>query len=165
MPAKTDLGTLNCSLARALGIVGDGWSLLILRDAFLGRSRFGEFQASLGVAKNILADRLERLVAGGVLERQGVAARPLYQLTARGQDLLPALIALMQWGDKWLSEDGPPMLLADADGRKVLPVEARTGAGVLAPAALRVRPGKGANARTRAFLDERSAVASVKAGR
>ena len=89
MPGKTDLSELNCSLARTLEIVGDWWTLLIIRDAFLGVRRFGDFQRSLGIAKNILATRLERLCEGGILERGGPERRPLYQLTERGAGWCP----------------------------------------------------------------------------
>ena len=151
MPQKTDLSTFNCSLARALGLVGDGWCLLILRDAFLGLSRFGEFERSLGLAKNILADRLDRLVAGGVLIREG-EGRPRYHLTEKGADLLPAMIALTQWGDRWLAGGAPPMLFEGPDGTPVRRVTLEAGPAPLDPAALRVSPGPGADARTRGFL-------------
>ena len=81
MPGKTDLSELNCSLARTLDVVGDWWTLLIIRDAFLGVRRFGDFQNSLGIAKNILATRLERLIESGIMARGGSEARPTYQLT------------------------------------------------------------------------------------
>jgi DNA-binding HxlR family transcriptional regulator len=98
MPGKTDLSELNCSLARTLEIVGDWWTLLIIRDAFLGVRRFGDFQKSLGIAKNILATRLERLCEDDILERGGSEMRPLYRLTDKGRGLVPAMVALMQWG-------------------------------------------------------------------
>lgn len=153
MTSKVDLATFNCSLARTLGIVGDDWSLMILRDAFLGLTRFGEFQQSLGIAKNILADRLERLVRGGILLREGREARPVYRLTERGRDLLPALVALMQWGDRWLSNGAPPMLLSGPDGQALLPVALRTRTGTVSPDRLDIRAGPGADERTRRFLD------------
>ena len=156
MPAKTDLSTFNCSLARALALVGDAWSLLILRDAFLGLSRFGEFERSLGLAKNILADRLDRLVAAGVLAREG-EPRARYLLTNKGADLLPALMALTQWGDRWLADGAPPMLFSNPDGRPLERVTLDAGFAPLDPPDLRVRPGPGANARTRAFLEGRTA--------
>ena len=157
MSSKIDLATFNCSLARTLGLVGDDWSLMIIRDAFLGLTRFGQFQKSLGIAKNILADRLDRLVRGGVLSREGSQARPLYCLTDKGRDLLPALVVLMQWGDRWLSNGAPPMLMSGPDGRAVLPIEMRTSDGPFTPDRIGIRAGPGADARTRAFLDSRSA--------
>ena len=77
MPGKTDLSKLNCSLARTLEVVGDWWTLLIIRDAFLGVRRFGDFQRSLGIAKNILATRLERLTVNDILMRGGSEKRPV----------------------------------------------------------------------------------------
>ena len=102
MPGKTDLSELNCSLARTLEVVGDWWTLLIVRDAFLGVRRFGDFQKSLGIAKNILAMRLERLRQRHPGARR-IGKAPVYQLTDKGRALLPAMVALMQWGDKWAS--------------------------------------------------------------
>jgi DNA-binding HxlR family transcriptional regulator len=100
-----------CSIARALEVVGERWSLLILRDAFLGLRRFDDFQRSLGVARNVLADRLDRLVEAGVFERVRYTERPPrfeYRLTERGRDLYPVLFGLMRWGDKHAAPDGPP---------------------------------------------------------
>ncbi len=97
----------DCSVARALEIVGERWTILILRDAFLGVRRFDEFQRSLGVARNVLHTRLRRLVDEGLLERTPYQERPLrheYRLTRRGEDLWPVLLALMEWGDRHLSE-------------------------------------------------------------
>ena len=108
-----------CSIARALEIVGERWSLLIVRDAFLGLRRFEEFQASLGIARNVLTERLNRLVEAGILERVPYQERPTryeYRPTGKGRDLGTALIALMQWGDRHLAGDaGPPRLVAHAD--------------------------------------------------
>ncbi|HEX8082707.1 MAG TPA: helix-turn-helix domain-containing protein [Solirubrobacteraceae bacterium] len=102
-----------CSVARALEIIGERWTILILRDAFLGVRRFDDFQRSLGVARNVLNARLQRLVEAGVLERQLYQERPArheYRLTERGRDLWPALFSLMQWGDRHLPGDtGPPL--------------------------------------------------------
>jgi DNA-binding HxlR family transcriptional regulator len=117
VPRKTDLATFNCSLARALNDVGDWWTLLIIRDAFLGAQRFSEFQRSLGMARNTLSDRLERLCAAGVLLRSGAPARPLYRLTEKGRALAPALVALQQWGDQFTSEGRPPVVVTDQCGR------------------------------------------------
>jgi len=151
MPGKADISQLNCSLAGALSIVGDWWSLLIVRDALLGVRRFGEFQQSLGLAKNILADRLRRLVDDGVLTRDGPARRPIYGLTDKGRSLAPALIALMQWGDRWVS-DRAPVVVTDVEGRNVDPVVVRVEGRSVGPDDLRFQPGAGAEPRTRAFL-------------
>ena len=113
----------NCSIARALEIVGERWTLLIVRDAFLGRSRFDEFQQSLGISRNILSERLNRLVDEGILERvlyQERPARYAYKLTRKGRDLHLALTGLRQWGDAYLSESPPRLLRARADRRPVI---------------------------------------------
>lgn len=152
MPGKSDLAKLNCSLARAMNLVGDWWTLLILRDAFFGAERFGEFQASLGVARNILAKRLDGLVRASILLREGPSRRPRYRLTDKGRALLPALVALQQWGDVWASADGAPVIVTDAQGGPIEPVELRSARGRVDAANVRFRPGPGATARTRAFM-------------
>lgn len=96
----------NCSIARALEVVGERWSLLIVRDVFLGLRRFDELQENLGIARNVLTDRLNRLVEEGVLERVRYSERPErfeYGLTRKGLDLNIALSGLRQWGDKYLT--------------------------------------------------------------
>jgi DNA-binding HxlR family transcriptional regulator len=151
MPGKTDLATLNCSLARALNDVGDWWTLLIIRDAFLGARRFSEFRRGLGLARNTLSDRLERLCAAGILLRGGTPARPLYGLTKKGRALAPALVALQQWGDQFASENRPPVVVTDKRGRplpRVMLVD--SDGATVGPEDLRFRPGPGADARTRA---------------
>jgi DNA-binding HxlR family transcriptional regulator len=153
MPGKTDLSELNCSLARTLEVVGDWWTLLIIRDAFLGVRRFGDFQNSTGIAKNILSVRLERLAANGIVDRGGSERRPVYQLTERGRALLPAVVALMQWGDKWVSANKPPVIVTDEKGRPIAPVELNGGGAKVTAEKVRFRPGPGATARTRAFFD------------
>src|SRR4051812_33427867 len=101
----------NCSVARALEVVGERWSLLILRDAmFRGTTRFSDFQRVLGLAPNILANRLDTFVAADVMR---VDNREYY-LTAKGWDLQPALIALTEWGDRWAAPDGPPVIYRHA---------------------------------------------------
>ena len=99
----------NCAVARALDTIGDWWSLLIIRDAFFGRRRFGEFQKSLGVARNILTARLRKLLDRGVLKAIPATDGSPYQeyvLTEKGQGLEPVLIALEQWGERFLFEAG-----------------------------------------------------------
>jgi len=103
----------NCSAARTLELVGERWSLLILRDAlFRGATRFGDFQRSLGLASNILSGRLDRFVDAGLMERQAAPGSSYeeYALTEKGRDLKPLMIALTQWGDRWVAPDGPPVL-------------------------------------------------------
>jgi DNA-binding HxlR family transcriptional regulator len=161
MPGKTNLSELNCSLARTLEVVGDWWTLLIVRDAFLGVRRFGDFQKSLGIAKNILAMRLERLAAHGIIERRGSERRPVYHLTDRGRALLPATVALMQWGDQWVSGNKPPVIVTDEKGRPVAPVKLRSDGGDVSALTIRFHPGPGATARTRRFFAELSSSSDV----
>jgi DNA-binding HxlR family transcriptional regulator len=103
-----------CSVARALEVVGERWTLLILRDAMLGVERFEDFQASLGIASNVLSSRLKLLSDKGVLERRPDdqrPGRPKYELTDKGRELAPALIVLMKWGDEYYpAPGGPPRL-------------------------------------------------------
>jgi DNA-binding HxlR family transcriptional regulator len=103
-----------CSIARALELVGERWTVLVLREAFLGRRRFDEFAERLGVARNVLSARLAHLVDEGVLERARYQERPErfeYRLTDKGRELWPVLFALMQYGDRHYAPDGPPMLI------------------------------------------------------
>jgi DNA-binding HxlR family transcriptional regulator len=103
----------NCSAARALELVGERWSLLIVRDAlFRGRTRFADFQRSLGVATNVLATRLDAFVAAGLMERRTYSSHEdhyQYLLTDKGRDLAPVVIALTEWGDRWAAPNGPPI--------------------------------------------------------
>jgi DNA-binding HxlR family transcriptional regulator len=107
--------TDECSIAATLAVIGDRWTMLILRNAFRGVKRFDEFQNDLGIARNLLADRLARLVEHGVLEKVPYQERPVrydYRLTDKGRDLSPPLVALMRWGDRWTTgEAGPPVVL------------------------------------------------------
>ena len=102
------------SIARALEVVGERWSVLIVRNAlFAGSTRFTDFQRSLGVAPNILKTRLDGFVDAGIMRRQQYSEQPElheYLLTEKGRDLAPALIALTEWGDRWAAPDGPPIL-------------------------------------------------------
>jgi DNA-binding HxlR family transcriptional regulator len=107
-----------CSIARALEVVGERWTLLIIRDALRGVRRFDDFQQRLGIARNVLANRLERLVDTGILERRLYNEHPPryeYRLTERGRDLQPVVFSLMRWGDKHAAPDGPPILLSHRD--------------------------------------------------
>ena len=114
-----------CSVARTLELIGDSWTLLVLRDLFNGLSRFDQLVAHLGIARNILTGRLDRLVAAGLLERvayqePGRRVRHEYKLTQMGLDLGVALVALAGWGDRYLSPDGPPVVFEhDACGGRV----------------------------------------------
>jgi DNA-binding HxlR family transcriptional regulator len=107
----------NCSIARTLEVVGERWTLLVLRECFLGTTRFASFQRRLGIARNVLQTRLELLVDEGILVRRRYQERPPrdeYRLTDQGRDLLPVLISLLQWGDRHRSPQGPPAAIAHA---------------------------------------------------
>src|ERR1700742_21503 len=109
MPARKSMNYEACPVARTVGIVGDRWSLLIVRDAFDGMRRFGDFQRSLGVARNILSDRLSRLVEAGILETRAASDGTAYQeyvLTAKGESLFSVVVALRQWGEAHLFARG-----------------------------------------------------------
>ena len=110
----SDYKNQTCSVAAALEVVGERWSLLIVRDVLLGLRRFDQLQADLGVARNVLQSRLERLVEAGVLEKHRYQDRPErfeYRLTEKGLDLWPVIVSLLQWGDKYAAPGGPPVLL------------------------------------------------------
>ena len=113
---------VECALPKALEAVGERWSFLILRGAFNGLQHFEQFQAGLGIARNILSNRLARLVEGGILERRSDASdrrKVIYSLSPKGEALLPVLIALRQWGEDW-GHGSPNIVLADQrDGRRV----------------------------------------------
>ncbi len=137
------LDTENCPIARTLDVIGDWWSLLIVRDAFLGKRRFGEFQTSLGLAKNILCARLRKLVSHGVLDTCPASDGSAYQeytLTEKGRRLYIVLVALRQWGESCLFEEGElDLLLVDREsGQPVKSLELRSQDGrLLGPADLR----------------------------
>lgn len=125
--SPTDLSRMDCSIARTLGLVGERWTLLVLRDAFYGLRRFEDFQHDLGIARNILTDRLAKLVDHGLLERRQYEERPPryeYRLTAKGRDLMPLLLQLMRWGDKWerRGDEEPTKLIHETCGHATQPV-------------------------------------------
>ena len=107
-----------CSIARALEVVGERWSLLIVRDAlFAGTTRYNDFRRRLGIATNVLQQRLDGFVEAGIMRRHQYSEQPElheYLLTDKGRDLAPALIALTAWGDRWAAPDGPPILYRHA---------------------------------------------------
>src|SRR5947208_17096798 len=106
---------MNCTIAQSLEVVGERWTLLVLRESFLGTRRFEDFHERLGIARNILTNRLERLVREGILERRLYRERPQrfeYRLTPKGLDLYEVILALKKWGDRWTTwEDGLPLRL------------------------------------------------------
>src|ERR1700677_5033003 len=111
----SDYQDQNCSIARSLELVGERWTILVLRDVFLGRRRFDQMRQSLGVARNVLAARLDRLRAEGILEKVPYQERPLrheYRLTSKGLDLWPVIVELLRWGDRHaVPAAGPPIVL------------------------------------------------------
>lgn len=146
---RSALGAHPCSIARALDVVGEWWTPLILRDVAYGVRRFKEIQDDLGISANVLADRLEALLAAGLLETRVYQERPArseYRLTEKGADLIPALLALMQWGDRWSwpHAHGPVRVVHDRCGEPAT-VELRCEhcARELAPAELRAVPRRG----------------------
>lgn len=144
-----DPGDPACSIARALDVIGDRWSILILRDTFRGIRRFEEIRRDLGIPRAVLSDRLNGLVGAGVLARRQYMAHPPrdeYRLTAMGRELSPVLVGLMQWGDRWLSMDGPPTVLVhDVCGTEVdLGFHCATCDAEFGPTEIAGRPGPGA---------------------
>ena len=111
---RTSFEDMDCSVAQCLEVCGEWWTMLIVRDAFLGVRRFDDFQARLGIARNILNDRLKKLVEHGVLVRKPYQDNPPrsdYRLTDKGRDLWLVLTAMRQWGDRWAAPDGPPLTM------------------------------------------------------
>lgn len=114
---RKSFDNMECPVARSLERIGEWWSILILRDALQGLTRFDEFQKSLGIAPNMLTRRLNRLVEGGILERRRYSERPPrdeYVLTERGRDFRPVLFALLAWGNKHFAPEGATVFLVDA---------------------------------------------------
>lgn len=136
----------NCPMARAVDLIGEWGSLLILREAFGGVTRFDDFQERLQMSRNLLTARLKKLVAGGILVRKPVAEnakRLEYVLTPMGEDLATTIVALRQWGDRWLFAPDPhPADMVDAvDGTTLAPLEVRSANGrLVAPADIRLKP-------------------------
>src|SRR5438477_4251219 len=115
---RKSFGRMVCPIARSLERVGEWWSILILRDALHGLTRFDQFQKSLGIAPNMLARRLNALVDAGLLERRRYSKHPPrdeYVLTARGRDFRPVLVALLAWGNRHFAPEGASILLVDAE--------------------------------------------------
>ena len=111
---RSSVAHLNCSIAQTLEVVGEWWTLLILRNIMLGQRRFEAIQSHLGIARNILSTRLSTLVEADIVQRVPYQTNPErfeYRLTPRGRDLFPVIVALMNWGDAWEAPHGPPMLL------------------------------------------------------
>jgi DNA-binding HxlR family transcriptional regulator len=131
---RTRFDDWDCSIARTVDMLGDWWTPLVLRQAFLGARRFDEFQEALGIPRNVLTERLRTLVDLGVLAKRQYSERPPryeYRLTDKGIDLFGVIVSMMTWGDRWLDwPDGPPIRLVDREtGETVEPVlvDRRTG--------------------------------------
>jgi DNA-binding HxlR family transcriptional regulator len=152
---------MNCGIAQALEAIGDWWTLLIVRDAFLGARRFGDFEANLGVARNILSSRLQHLVLHGVFERVDVGhegQRFEYRLTEKGEALLPVLTALRDWSDEWVFGRGrEPVIVKDrATGRRIPKLRVTDADGEpVTRRDLRTVPGPGASRETIELLERR----------
>ncbi len=140
---------MNCSVAQCLEVVGEWWSMLIVRDAFLGVRRFDDFQSRLGISRNILTNRLNGLVEAGVLEKVPYQQHPLrneYRLTDKGRDLWPVLTTMREWGDRWAAPDGAPLeLVHDACGEVMVLAHTCSACGEpVDRGSVRARPGPGA---------------------
>jgi DNA-binding HxlR family transcriptional regulator len=149
------LSRTQCPIARSLDHVGEWWSILILRDAFLGLRRFDDFQASLGIAPNMLSRRLAKLVSSGLLERRQYGShsrRFEYVLTQRGRDFRPVLLALLEWGNRHMAPEGKSVLLVDTlTGQEAQPLLVDAVSGLpLSDARFRAVAGPAANARQKA---------------
>ncbi len=140
----TSFRHMNCSLAQTLSVIGEHWTMLIIRDAFFGVRRFDRFQKSLGIARNVLSDRLKKLVEAGVLKKSDGPGHPEYRLTEKGLALQPVMLAMTHWGDEHMPhpagarftfvdrESGEPiqrMGVFAADGRRLSPRDVRAKAG------------------------------------
>jgi DNA-binding HxlR family transcriptional regulator len=147
---RKSFADVECNIARSVEEVGDGWSLMILRNALLGARRFQDFEAGLGVPPTTLTRRLQTLTQRGFFVRRKYEAHPPreeYELTRKGLDFLPVLLSLAVWGGRWLSPEGAPLELIDAEsGTTIEPtlVDARTGRPLVA-GRVAVRPGPGAS--------------------
>ncbi|HVC55489.1 MAG TPA: helix-turn-helix domain-containing protein [Stellaceae bacterium] len=151
---RKSFGTLQCPIARSLERVGEWWSILILRDASLGLTRFDQFEESLGIAPNMLTRRLKALVEAGLLERRRYSERPPrdeYLLTPAGRDFRPVLWALLAWGNRHFAPEGASVVIVDSQtGAPAEPLLIDRNSGrPLAPPAFRSAPGPAADARTR----------------
>ncbi len=145
---------MNCSLAQALELVGEWWTLLIIREAMWGTHRFDDFQHRLGIARNVLATRLAKLETAGIISRYSTEENARifdYRLTAQGWELFTPIAALMQWGDRWIhAKRGAPIEFFDkASGRPIQTLAVRnTDGAILSPEQIEIRAGRGADKAT-----------------
>jgi DNA-binding HxlR family transcriptional regulator len=146
---RTNFGDMACSIARTLDVLGEPWSPLVLRDIWVGFTRFDEIQADLGISRKVLTERLNHLVDHGVLERRPYDQRPRYEyvLTAKGTELVQLLMVMVAWGDKWQAgEAGPPVLYRHHACGEISQVDLRCThcSAPMHPADIDVLPGPGA---------------------
>jgi len=155
---RTSFSQMRCSLARGLELIGDWWSPLIVRDLYLEITRFDELVENLGISRNLLTRRLKSLVANGVIERyayQPTPARYAYRLTEAGRDLVPAILALTAWGDRWARpREGSPMLFVhESCGHRFTPTVVCSACGEAVTAeTVKPVPGPGGAARPGTML-------------
>jgi len=148
---------MNCSIAKALEVIGDRWTLLIIRDGLAGITRFDEIRSRLGIARNVLASRLDHLVDHGVITRIAYQDHPVrydYSLTEKGRELWVLLMVARQWGDRWEAKAGPPVISHHSDcdhDMELIPTCSHCGATLEVDSVLRY-PGPGAAARPAAEL-------------
>jgi DNA-binding HxlR family transcriptional regulator len=157
---RTDFARMRCPVARAMAILGERWTILLLREAFCGTTRFDAFERNLGIAPNILSARLGALVRHGLMERVPDGGRHAYRLTARGRDAFPLYLAIRDWGARHLSgPEGPPTVMVDrATGAPVRAPEPRREDGTpVLPEDVRILPGPGANDAIRRRFGEQAA--------
>jgi DNA-binding HxlR family transcriptional regulator len=160
MPKPEKIDPFSRSVAHVLDVIGEGWSILIIREVFLGTHRFEEFQGRLGIARNILTARLKKLCVNEVLDRVPVKAgakRHEYILTDKGREMMPLLVALTQWGDKWVfGEANQPLIFLDREqGKPIANVQVFSVSGeVLQPRDITIHPGPGATPETIKRIEE-----------
>jgi len=145
---RTDFSRMRCPVASAMAVLGERWTMLILREAFAGTSRFEAFARNLGIAPNILSARLAEMVEHGLLDRVPEGGRHAYTLTERGRAAFPLYLAVRDWGAAWLSgPEGPPTLMVEREtGTPVAaPTPRRSDGAPLSPDDVRILPGPGAN--------------------
>ncbi|HEX6335444.1 MAG TPA: helix-turn-helix domain-containing protein [Jiangellaceae bacterium] len=154
-PAALDLSVENCTIARAMSVLGEKWTLVVLREVFTGVRRFDDMQVRTGIPRQVLADRLSMLVGVGVLKRvpyrePGARERMEYRLTDKGLDLYPVLVAVREWGDRYLADpEGPPLKTVHRDCGAEVRVHLQCDAGhqLESPRDVVPRPGPGARLR------------------
>jgi len=157
-PAKYD--PLNRSIGHVLEIIGEGWAILIIREAYFGTRRFEEFQRQLGIARNILTTRLKKLCQNEILDRVPIKAgakRHEYILTTKGKDLMPLLIALTQWGDQWIyGEHAEPVIFMDRENHQpIAKINVYSSEGIpLKPRDIVVTAGPGASVEAKKRIEE-----------